>query len=75
MSIIETDKLYFHTSYTIIDEIDLSFGKKGNDFGQGFYLTSSEKQAHRFINAAIRSVLKNLRRQPPTYCLARGGGL
>jgi hypothetical protein len=54
MSIIKADSIYYHTSYKIIDRIDLSIGKKGNDFGQGFYLTSSERQATRFIGAAIR---------------------
>ena len=54
MSIILTNRQYYHTSYKIIEKVDLSFGKRGNDFGQGFYLTSSETQAKGFVNAAIR---------------------
>jgi hypothetical protein len=54
MNIVRAERVYYHTSYQIIGEIDLSYGKRGNDFGRGFYLTSSENQAERFVNAAIR---------------------
>ena len=54
MSIIRPDRVYYHTSYKIIEQVDLAYGKKGNDFGLGFYMTSSETQAERFVNAAIR---------------------
>ena len=54
MNIIQSGRTYYHTSYKIIEHVDLSYGKKGNDFGSGFYLTSSEKQAIGFVNAAIR---------------------
>ena len=54
MNIIQPERVYYHTSYLIIEQVDLSYGKKGNDFGAGFYLTSSEAQADRFVNAAIR---------------------
>ena len=35
----------YHGSYTTIDEIDLSFCRKGRDFGQGFYVTKIRSQA------------------------------
>lgn len=37
-------KLY-HGSNMIIDTIDLSRGRRGKDFGQGFYLSEDEQQA------------------------------
>lgn len=37
-------KLY-HGSYTAIDHIDLSKGRVGKDFGQGFYLSDDPDQA------------------------------
>jgi hypothetical protein len=54
MNIIRPGHIYYHTSYKYFERVDLRFGKKGNDFGRGFYLTSSEEQADRFVNAAIR---------------------
>jgi len=54
MSILSSEGILFHTSYTIIDSIDLSKCKRMNDFGQGFYLTTAKEQAIRFVNAAIR---------------------
>jgi len=60
MSILNTASILYHTSYTIIDEIDLSMCKQLNDFGRGFYLTTSKDQALRFINAAIRKSRRNL---------------
>ena len=35
----------YHGSYTTIDDIDLSFCRKGRDFGQGFYVTKIRSQA------------------------------
>jgi len=60
MSIISSSRVLYHTSYTIIDSIDLSRSKTLNDFGRGFYLTTSKEQAIRFVNAAIRKSRKNL---------------
>lgn len=37
-------KLY-HGSNVIIDQIDLSRGRRGKDFGQGFYLSTDRHQA------------------------------
>ncbi|MDR0875427.1 MAG: DUF3990 domain-containing protein [Clostridiales Family XIII bacterium] len=60
MSIIETGKIYYHTSYMRIEKVDLSLTKPGSDFGRGFYLTSSKEQAERFVNAAIRKSRQSL---------------
>jgi hypothetical protein len=60
MSIIEAGKIYYHTSYKVIEKIDLSVTKQGSDFGRGFYLTSSKEQAARFVNAAIRKSRQSL---------------
>lgn len=46
-------KLY-HGSDIDIDIIDLQKSKKGKDFGQGFYLTSDQKQAYDI--AVLRSL-------------------
>ncbi|MBP5366807.1 MAG: DUF3990 domain-containing protein [Bacteroidales bacterium] len=37
----------FHGSNVKIDEIDLSFGKRGKDFGRGFYLSDNKMQAQK----------------------------
>lgn len=46
--------LLYHGSYTAIKDIDLSKCKKGLDFGQGFYLTSSYQQAVNYIPLAVK---------------------
>lgn len=38
-------KLY-HGSNIPIHEIDLKHGRRGKDFGQGFYLSDDQEQAH-----------------------------
>ena len=45
-------KLY-HGSNIAIDRIDLSIGRKGKDFGQGFYLSPDLKQAQRMAQIAV----------------------
>lgn len=51
--------LLYHGSYTEIASIDLSLCKGGLDFGRGFYVTSSYKQARDYIPPSVR---KNIRR-------------
>ncbi len=46
--------LLYHGSYTAIKDIDLSKCRKGLDFGQGFYLTSSYQQAVNYIPLAVK---------------------
>ncbi len=43
----------YHGSYTEVSSIDLSKCKQGKDFGCGFYLTSSYKQARSFVPLSI----------------------
>jgi hypothetical protein len=49
-----TNLSVFHASYQPIELVDLSLGKKRNDFGRGFYVTTSRGQAERFVRAAVR---------------------
>ena len=51
-------KLY-HGSYLTITVPELSKCMDGKDFGKGFYLTSSKKQAERFVKSAVGKALKN----------------
>jgi hypothetical protein len=43
----------YHASYTTVDTVDLGLCKKRNDFGQGFYLTTSREQAERFVRTSV----------------------
>ena len=45
-------KLY-HGSNTSIDEIDLKRGRRGKDFGQGFYLTPDRHQAQQMAERTV----------------------
>ncbi len=47
-------KILYHGSYTEVSDIDLSKCRAGLDFGKGFYLTSSFKQAHSYVPASVR---------------------
>ena len=51
---IPTDGILYHGSYTSVPSIDLSLCRRGNDFGRGFYLTSSFDHAVSQIRASIR---------------------
>lgn len=46
----------YHGSNMAIDAIDLTKGRKGKDFGQGFYLSPDKKQADRM---AEQTVMRN----------------
>lgn len=50
--------LLYHGSYITVSEIDLSKCNEGLDFGKGFYVTSSYKQAISFVP---NSVKRNIR--------------
>lgn len=45
-------KLY-HGSNTSIDAIDLKRGRRGKDFGQGFYLTLTAVRHNRWQNGLL----------------------
>jgi hypothetical protein len=42
-------ELLYHGSVVIVKNIDISIGAPHKDFGKGFYTTSSEHQARRFV--------------------------
>lgn len=46
--------LLYHASYAEIKDIDLKYCKKGLDFGQGFYTTSSYLQAYNYVLQAVK---------------------
>ena len=45
--------LLYHGSFTQVSQIDLSKCKQGKDFGRGFYVTSSYKQAQSFVPLSV----------------------
>lgn len=45
--------LLYHGSFIQVSEIDLSKCKQGKDFGRGFYVTSSYKQAQGFVPLSV----------------------
>lgn len=45
--------LLYHGSFTQVSEIDLNKCKQGKDFGCGFYVTSSYKQAQSFVPLSV----------------------
>lgn len=46
-------KTLYHGSYTAIDKIELRRGRRGKDFGQGFYLSDNLDQAKRMAEIAV----------------------
>ena len=50
---LEDGIVLYHGSYIEIDEIDLSLCDENKDFGQGFYLTTSKRQAVSFIPTSL----------------------
>jgi hypothetical protein len=51
----------YHTSYTAIEKVNLSFCRNINDFGRGFYLTTDKTQAERFVRTSIIKSGKDLK--------------
>ena len=47
------DITLYHASYTIVESVDLAMCKKRNDFGNGFYMTTDNEQAERFVKTSI----------------------
>ena len=58
MTRIPDDGVLYHGSYCEVSNIDLSKCRKGLDFGKGFYLTSSLRQAVAFVPSQIRKAKK-----------------
>ncbi len=46
--------LLYHGSYMEVKEIDLGRCEEGKDFGKGFYLTTSYKQAQHFVPLSVK---------------------
>lgn len=44
----------FHGSNVIVEHVDVSKGRRGKDFGQGFYLTTDKKQAYRMAEIVVK---------------------
>lgn len=55
------EMLLYHGSYTPVSEIDLDKCKQGKDFGRGFYVTSSYKQAQSFVPLSVNKQVKEER--------------
>lgn len=46
--------IFYHGSYCEVRQPEVRYGAKYKDFGQGFYLTSSKKQARNFIQTSVK---------------------
>ena len=49
----------YHGSFTVVEKPELDKCEDGKDFGKGFYVTTSQKQAERFCKSAVGKALKN----------------
>ena len=49
--------LLYHGSYMVVDTPDLAKCAARKDFGKGFYLTSSRKQAEDFVRASLKKAI------------------
>ena len=56
---LDKEILLYHGSYVEIPDIDLAECRRGKDFGQGFYVTSSLDQAESFVKLAINREIKS----------------
>ncbi len=55
----EENTILYHGSYIVVDKPDLSQCRKGKDFGQGFYLTTSKAQAIKFVKTSIKKAISD----------------
>lgn len=53
------DMLLYHGSYCAVKKPDLKKCARYKDFGQGFYLTTSKKQAEDFAGISTRKAIAN----------------
>lgn len=51
--------ILYHGSYTVVSNPELRKCESGKDFGKGFYLTTSQKQAEKFCKTAVGKAVKN----------------
>lgn len=54
MTELKDEMILYHGSYTIVQEIDLFKCAPYKDFGRGFYVTSSIKQAENFVRLSLK---------------------
>jgi hypothetical protein len=60
--------LLYHGSYMVVDTPDLSKCAARKDFGKGFYLTTSKRQAEDFVRASIKkAIAQGLITENPNY--------
>lgn len=52
------DMLLYHGSYCAVHKPELEKCSPYKDFGRGFYVTTSKKQAERFVPSAIRKAVR-----------------
>ena len=55
---LQNGQILYHGSYIGVEQIDLSMGSDNKDFGRGFYLTTDERQARRFVGPSIRKAIR-----------------
>ena len=55
---LQDGQLLYHGSYIGVEQVDLSMGGDNKDFGRGFYLTTDERQAQRFVGPSIRKAIR-----------------
>ena len=54
---LDENMILYHGSYMIVEHPDLARCRKGKDFGQGFYVTTSKEQAKRFTKTSIKKAV------------------
>lgn len=54
---LDENMILYHGSYMIVKHPDLTRCRKGKDFGQGFYVTTSREQAERFTKTSIKKAV------------------
>jgi hypothetical protein len=57
MQKLDDGMLLYHGSYIVVDVPNLTKCASKKDFGKGFYLTTSKKQAENFVRASIKKAI------------------
>lgn len=50
--------LLYHGSYCKVEQPDLHKCREGLDFGKGFYVTSSQRQAYNYVPGSVRKAIR-----------------
>ncbi len=56
---IDENVILYHGSYIVVEKPDISLCRIGKDFGQGFYVTTDQKQAEKFTKTSIRKAIRD----------------